>query len=448
MRVLHVPFSYFPSPHGGTEVYVAALANALQTHGVTSVVAAPGERNEAYEWAGLAVNRFQTSSDTELENLYGEGDAAAAAEFGRILDRVRPDLVHFHALTAGASVLAMREAKARHIPLIFTYHTPTASCVRGTMMKWGQVPCEGTMNSQLCTACTLHGKGVPKLISLALAGLPPSALNRMGKKLAKGRMATAMKLPTLVRSRHRATHTAFEQADQIVAVCHWVRDVLTVNGVSAGKIVVSRQGLPGSISALNTAGSGASSPRKAYSPTHPLRMAFFGRLDQTKGVHVVVEALRMQTGLPVVLDIFGIAQGNSGMQYREHLVRLATGDARVKFHDPLESAAVVERMRQYDLVVIPSLWLETGPLIVYEAQAAGVPVLGSRLGGIAELVEDGKTGRLLPAGNVQAWFVELSLLVDRPGVIAEWRSRSPRVRTMADCAVEMLDQYRNCLKNR
>ena len=56
-----------------------------------------------------------------------------------------------------------------------------------------------------------------------------------------------------------------------------------------------------------------------------------------------------------------------------------------------------------DVLAVPSLGLETGPLVVLEAFAAGVPVLGSNLGGIAELVRPNQGGRLLPAGDVDAW---------------------------------------------
>lgn len=441
MRVLHVPFSYFPSPHGGTEVYVAALANALQMHGVASVVAAPGERNESYEWEGVAIHRFKTSPNASLEVMYGEGDAGAASEFGKIIDQVKPDLVHFHALTPGASVLAMREAKRRSIPLVFTYHTPTVSCVRGTMMKWGHSPCNGLMNAHLCTACALHGKGLPRFASLAVAALPAGPLAWLGSKLGKGQLATALQMPALVRKRHAATRTVFKLADQIVAVCDWVRNVLLVNGVPANKMALCRQGLPGAISAINTAETPRPHLRKAYSPDHPLRLVFFGRLDATKGVQVIIAALRKNPELPVAFDIYGIAQGNGGVKFREQLMQLTGEDARIRFCDPVESAAVPHRMRDYDLVVIPSQCLETGPLIVYEAFAAGVPVLGSKLGGIAELVVEGQTGKLLYPGNVAAWASELDWLATNPRVIASWRSALSKPRTMENVASEMAELY-------
>ena len=445
MRVLHVPFSYYPSPHGGTEVYVAALANSLQSHGVASTIAAPGEHNETYEWAGLTVHRFKTSSNAGLESLYGEGDELAAAAFGRILDRVHPDLVHFHALTPGASVLAMRETKRRGIPLLFTYHTPTVSCVRGTMMKWGRTPCEGTMNARLCTACALHGKGLPKIAGIAMAAAHAGMQAWLGKKLGNGKLATALQMPALVRKRHAATRTAFELSDRVVAVCDWVRKVLLANGVPKDKVTLCRQGLPAT-RPVTIAGGVFSLPPEKLTSARPLRLAYFGRLDPTKGVQVVIEALQRKPKLPIHFDIYGIAQGDTGIKWQSLLTQMAKADKRVRFLEPVESTNVAAVMRAYDLIVAPSIWLETGPLVAYEAFAAGVPVLGTNLGGIAELVVDGQTGRLLPAGNVQAWLDELGLLVERPGDIADWRSRLPQARTMSDAATEMAEQYKTCLE--
>lgn len=443
MRVLHVPFGYYPSPQGGTEVYVTNLAKALQARGVTSIVAAPGDRNETYEWAGLSVHRFGKLPDAALASLYGEGDAVDAAEFGRILDRVLPDLVHFHALTPGASVLAMREVKVRRIPLIFTYHTPTVSCVRGTMMKWGRIPCDGTMDPRACSACALQAKGLPKIFSLALAALPARLLAWFGQKLGAGRLATAAQMPALVKKRHAVTRSAFEMSDHVVAVCDWVREVLKTNGVPANKLVQCRQGLPDAMPDVY-AGEAIARPRLGlYSHENPLRLVFLGRLDQTKGIHVVVDAVRTHTALPVTLDVVGIAQGSAGERYRAQLQRLAAGDRRIKFCNAVESSAVVGRMRQYDLVVIPSQCLETGPLVVLEAFAAGRPVIGSRLGGISELVRDGVDGVLVPATQVAAWADAIGGLVASPDRLRALREGVRPPRRMALVAQEMFETYQH-----
>src|SRR5438552_17148600 len=82
---------------------------------------------------------------------------------------------------------------------------------------------------------------------------------------------------------------------------------------------------------------------------------------------------------------------------------LAAGDPRIAIAPPLPRARVAATLAQASALAIPSLWLETGPLVALEAKAAGLPVIGSRLGGIAELVREPEDGVLLPPGDIGAW---------------------------------------------
>ena len=59
------------------------------------------------------------------------------------------------------------------------------------------------------------------------------------------------------------------------------------------------------------------------------------------------------------------------------------------------SLPVIDRLSRYHVVAVPSQWMETGPLVILESFAAGVPVIGSALGGIADKVDDGVSGLLL-----------------------------------------------------
>jgi glycosyltransferase involved in cell wall biosynthesis len=137
-RVLHVPFTFYPEPVGGTEVYVEALARRLYGHGFDSLIAVPGEQEAGLEHEGLRVRRYgPLSGISDLRDLYGEGDPAAAAGFGRLLEAERPAVVHLHAQTRGVSLRVLREAKRRGIPVVYTYHTPTATCQRGTLLRDG-----------------------------------------------------------------------------------------------------------------------------------------------------------------------------------------------------------------------------------------------------------------------------------------------------------------------
>src|SRR5437868_5028470 len=124
MKVIHIPFSFYPDPVGGTEVYVESLVHHLFRFGTKSIVAAPGAETRRYEHNNLQVRRFAVSKHiSDLRELYGDGDIRASQEFAGILDDEQPDIVHLHAFTRAVSLRLVREAARRGIKVVFTYHT-------------------------------------------------------------------------------------------------------------------------------------------------------------------------------------------------------------------------------------------------------------------------------------------------------------------------------------
>ena len=443
IKVVHVPFGYLPDTMGGTEVYVAGLAQQLRKFGASSSIVAPGKASE-YVYDGSAVTRIPASPDLSLEALYGEGDLGAARQFGHALDLIKPNVVHFHALTAGASVAAMREATLRQIPTVLTFHTPTVTCLRGTMLRWGKNPCDGLMQVRQCAACNLHGLGLPKWIARGIA-LIPEPLSRWAARRAPAKLATVLGMRWLATVRHKTSRAAFELCQFIVSPCNWVSQVLTLNGVPASKLVLSRQGL--SLSGLDHSTALPIRPVDVSHDNHAhpsLRLVFLGRIHPTKGLHTLLQALALQPQLAVTLTIHGAWSADD--TYAEEILRLAAMDFRVSIEAPLPHENVVSSLANYDAVVVPSEWLETGPLVVYEAFAAGVPVIGSNLGGIAELVSDGLNGRLVNAGDARAWYSALAEITDNRELMSNWRKNLPSVRTMREVAEDMHSVYKSTLR--
>ena len=155
MKVLHIPYSYPPDPPGGTEVYVKGLVKELRSRGVDSLVAAAGHSKGSYEYEGTKVYRFLTSASQDLADLYGMRDDQALEALDGILKQESPDLLHLHALTAGASPGFGVLAKEYGAAVVFSYHTPAVSCQRGTLFRWGSTNCDGVLRGRTCSACTL-----------------------------------------------------------------------------------------------------------------------------------------------------------------------------------------------------------------------------------------------------------------------------------------------------
>ncbi|PIQ82931.1 MAG: glycosyl transferase group 1 [Candidatus Omnitrophica bacterium CG11_big_fil_rev_8_21_14_0_20_64_10] len=347
--------------------------------------------------------------------MYGEGDPIAAESFERLLEAERPDAVHLHAFTAAVSIRLVRAASSRGIPILFTYHTPTASCQRGTLMRWGRQVCDGRLRRTLCTACTLEGKGMPRWLAGGAARLPTAFGELLGSMGLAGGGWTALRMRGLVERRHRAFEELVRTAAGVVAVSDWIRTLLLDNGVPSGKIFLCRQGLP-----QNRSSGTVSRPPlpPAWNSARPLRIVCLGRFDPVKGQDLLIAALHRSPELPVTIDLYGAVQSPSEERYRERLRRAAGADPRIQIREMIPPESVPERLAAYDLLAVPSRWLEAGPLVILEAFAAGLPVLGARLGGISERIEPGVNGLLLEPDAPAAWAETLRTLCASPGRLA------------------------------
>ena len=436
--IVHVPYTYFPDPAGGTEIYVAGLVAALATYGFKNAVAAPGAKSAAYLHYGIPIFRFARSAAPAFASAYGAPDEEAALSFRAVLVRIRPRIVHLHARTAAVSELLVDVAREEGAKVVFTYHTPTVSCARGTLMRFGRTPCDGKLHVRNCTACVLQSHGVPPLVWHGLAATPQvlgEALERVG--LAGG-VFTALRMSALVGAGHRRFQRLMQKVDRVVAVCDWVADVLRVNGVSEAKLTICRQGLSRPASSESVV---LDAPRTGDGA---LRLGYFGRLDPTKGVDLLIEALQHVADAKVVLEIYGVRQAGSE-SYAGQLEDASGRDPRISMQPALRPDVVIDAMRTCDLVVVPSRWLETGPLVVLESFAAGTPVLGARLGGIAELVADGVDGVLIKPDDPAAWSSAIAELAGNPDRVLRLRAGVRPPRTMGDVAREMAAVYRAVL---
>jgi glycosyltransferase involved in cell wall biosynthesis len=437
--VLHVPFGYFPDPVGGTEIYVAGLVAALRAHGLEGGVAAPGEAYAAYAHDQVPVFRFARAASPAFASAYGAPDEDAALSFRAVLAQVRPRIVHLHARTAAVSERLVDAALEQGAKVVFTYHTPTVSCARGTMMHLGRTRCNGKLDLRRCTACVLQSHGVPLLVRDALASTPQVLGEALGRAGLAGGAFTALRMSALVGASHRRFGWLMEKVDRIVAVSGWVADVLRVNGVPESKLTLCRQGVPG-----RPAGSASAVPYAPPTGDGALRLGYFGRLDPHKGVDLLIEALRRVPHAKVRLSIYGVFHPGSEA-YAAQLTNAAAADHRISMKGALPPGMVVDAMRGCDFVVVPSRCLETGPLVALESFAAGTPVLGTRLGGIAELVTDGVDGMLVAPDDPAAWSFAIAELAGNTGRVCRLRAGVRPPRTMDDVAREMAALYRAML---
>jgi glycosyltransferase involved in cell wall biosynthesis len=432
LKVLHVPYSFPPDPPGGTEIYVDGLCRVLTAHGIESVVAAPAGAQDSYEIDGIPVRRFACSDEAlSLDALYGGGDPIATVAFTRVLDEERPDILHMHAISPACSIDLVMAARERAIPVVVTYHTPAISCQRGTMLKMGAEQCSGVLGVEPCTECVLDDLGVNPVMRHMVSAVPSDLGRAIGRQGWSGGVWTAMRMTALMERRIADAKRLFEAADLFVSLTPWVTRLLAANDVPSERIVYSPHGTAGGHIA-----------RGARSQGDAIRLIHLGRLDPVKGTALLLRALAAAPELPLMLDIFGIVQGTANAGLVDTLRSLADADPRVTLRPSIAHDRVQAALSEYDAVVVPSQWAETGPLVVLEAFAARIPVIGSALGGIADKIDHERNGLLVsPFHSEAAWTATLARVTSRLDLLPRLREGVVAPRSMVEVGCEMRDAY-------
>ena len=228
---------------------------------------------------------------------------------------------------------------------------------------------------------------------------------------------------------------------EFVAVSQWLYDALMLNGVRPEKLTLSRQGVdPQFVTDLIKCG-GERKPTHGISKT--FRLLYVGRWHPVKGIDVLVRAVRsLPVGIPLELVIHGVGDGPEERAYEISIRRMVQDDRRIRFGPTLPRSQLAAAFTEANALAVPSMWLETGPLVVLEAKAAGLYVLGFTSRRNCRLINDNVCGELIEAGNITAWAAAIATAVERHSNGA-LRLAPQLVRSMSAAAEEMAGLYRS-----
>jgi glycosyltransferase involved in cell wall biosynthesis len=230
-----------------------------------------------------------------------------------------------------------------------------------------------------------------------------------------------------------------ELTDRMVVLNATARRMLIANGVPDTRIVLNRLGV----------GHDLPSVTPARAAKAPIRFGFVGRLHRTKGIVELARAVRrIPRDVAFTLDVRGPEPDASERAIVDEIRRTLADDPRVSFGGPVSHAEIPAVLASFDVLCCPSTWFENGPTIALESFAAGTPVVGTRLGNLAELIQDGVIGRLVAPGNVVELAQAMAEIARDPSIVDRWRGALPRVRTMDDIAADYIALYHELLRER
>ncbi len=162
-----------------------------------------------------------------------------------------------------------------------------------------------------------------------------------------------------------------------------------------------------------------------------VNLLFAGQLAEHKGIRFLVDALK-EAHLPFSWELHIAGTGALEQQLRAQLA----DDPRFIFHGKLAAEPFEAVWWQTNLTIVPSLCLENAPAVIAESLARGIPVLASRVGGIPEMIEEGRNGWLFEAGNTKVFLRTLQLAFEK--IQGGFEFTAPAVRTPSQYAGEIL----------
>jgi glycosyltransferase involved in cell wall biosynthesis len=438
MKIVQAAGWYHPDSVGGTEIYVAALAQQLKAQGHDVVIAAPQaglERPRTYDHEGCEVFRYPVPDAPTRDEAQGEAVARGAEHFHQWLARVRADVVHVHTFVTGLGLKEICAARNAGSRVVVTTHASSLGflCQRGTLMWRGESLCDGIVETSRCAECALQHRGAPALAGAALAHVPAAMSHAAGAL--PGRIGTALGMTDLITRNLEKQRAMFDLIDAFVVLTEHAAAIVRANGAPAAKVVVNRLGVRD--------GAIRSGTPVAKASGSVVTAGYVGRFEDVKGVLDLAAAMqRVPADVPLRLEFRGPTQTAADRGTKARIAQMIASDSRVTVGEGVAPDHVVDLLRTYDVICCPSRCLEGGPTVGLEAMAAGVPVVAASAGGVAEVVEDGVNARVVPPGDVERLAAALVEIARSPAsTISAWKTRLPVPRTMRDVARDYLSLY-------
>jgi glycosyltransferase involved in cell wall biosynthesis len=377
MRVLQV--NRFFANRGGAETVLFQTIGLLQRFGHEVVpFSMEDPSNAPSEYASYFVSNVDLKRRPRLlplsldqlghaPSVFYSREAAQSME--ALVRTARPDVAHLHSVYHQLSPSLLTPLRRHGVPTVLTMHDYKLVCPNSILFTGGQIceRCKGGKYYNAALQGCVHGSWMESVFCGAESYF------------------------------HSASGIFRNNIDLYIAPSRFMKQKMTEFGVDGERIVHVPNPLnPGDYSP----GSGTGE-----------YIMYAGRLDRAKGVKTLLAAVAgSEMASRVELRIAG--DGRERPELEEFCRR--RGMSNVRFLGWLSQAELAELHRDALFAVVPSRWYEVFCLAVLEAQAYGKAVIGANIGGIPELIEEGKTGLLFEAGNAHDLRSKIERLLASP----------------------------------
>ena len=344
MRILLCNKFYYR--RGGDCIVTLNLEHLLKTHGhEVAIYAMQYSENQTSVW-----NKYWPSNMSKLDALFRPfGVRRVKKGFSQLIEDFKPDVVHLNNIHTQLSPVIAKIAHEQGIRVVWTLHDTKLVCPCYTCMR----------NGHWCEDCFYDKKAVIKHRCMP-AGIIGSTIGYLEAK-------------------YWNKEKLQEYTDLFLPPSQFMMDTVVRGGYAPQKFRVLCNFID---------------VEKVENPNLEKKdyYVFLGRVDKVKGITTLCKAAAQ---LPYKLKVIG-----SGPML-ELLKETYKQKDKIEFLGQMDWKDFRPIIEGAKFMVIPSEWSENNPLTVIESQSLGTPVLGARIGGIPELIEEGVTGMTFESGNVE-----------------------------------------------
>lgn len=384
MRILMVSHGHPDFNPGGAEIASYRLHEALKEEGHTSVYFARHAETDLihggtpFGGTGRSGEVLFYSTMPDWFRFSQPDKARVWRDFREFLGKTKPNVVHFHHyFQLGLELLSEVRNFDPSIKIVVTLHEYMAICNNeGQMVK----P-TGDINSLAHPALCYESS--------------PASCSR----------CFANKTPQDFFLRKQFIQSHFNVVDQFIAPSEFLAKRYVDWGIEESRICVIENLLDAKEKTAEPSENDGGSARKD-TDSDRLNLAFYGQINRFKGIDVLLKAIdslpkRERKRINLTINGSGLENQSQGFQefVNSHLSKLA---GSVSFRGRYTSAELPSMMAATDWIVIPSVWWENSPVVILEAKKYGVPVICSDIGGMAEKIVHGETGRHFSARREEA----------------------------------------------
>jgi len=163
-------------------------------------------------------------------------------------------------------------------------------------------------------------------------------------------------------------------------------------------------------------------PTKTSNSDDVCRFLYLGQIEKHKGVLLLVEAFQSLFREGRICELHIVGSGSALLEV-EHL---ASGNAKIRIYGRLDRSALPRLFSSVDVAVVPSLCYENSPTVIFESLYFGVPVLASRIEGIAELIVEGENGLTFESGNLELLKQKMRWCLENRNELKEMSKKTTR----------------------